>query len=123
MRRTIHEHKTVLIMSFLIELSRSLSQKEIRKYVQMHLSLLIEVSIMVTDYNIKVNHNHTTVTDQKPSFEFIKSTFVQASDLLFNELTLCFTLICFIGQINRWFVYPYNCTFQSFSKSLKLSPF
>ena len=49
MRRTIHEHKTVLIMSFLVELSRSLSQKEIRKYVQMHLSLLIEVSIRFCD--------------------------------------------------------------------------
>ena len=73
------------------------------------------------DYAIQFSstlyNNHTTVTDHKPSFEFIKSTFVQASDLLFNELTLCFTLICFIGQINRWFVYPYNCTFQSFLKA------
>lgn len=38
-------------MSFLVELSISVSQKEIRTYVQMHLSLLIEVSIRFRDWS------------------------------------------------------------------------
>ena len=111
------------ILSFLFEISASLSQGETRIYIQMHSQKLIKVSLnmlwrisflgsKIRELGSKWSGVWIPDVDRKPNFEFIKSALVQANNALFDQITIgTIRIVCF-RQIYRWLKHPFDCTFE-----------